>query len=290
VPGPIQGLSILITAGSNISYALMAGLLFIRRWLLVSGAKALSPQQLRGWGIASAVTLFACHLFRPWFVAASMTGSDRFGVILNAVPAVLSSTRQGTIWYANSLAMIVLLASMLLGQQAVLVAVCLCFLAATKAASGHAADSGDFTLAEISQFMHLLATAVWSGAILISGFITVPRMAGFLNPSAVWSYGKQLSKTVTAALSILFLSGIYVSYGELHGNVSALWTSIWGNILVIKLSVVAVALLLGSVNRFTLKHPATPDRVHILKKSLRTEAIAMLFILGISAMLAGTGH
>jgi len=48
----------------------------------------------------------------------------------------------------------------------------LCFLAATKAMSVHAADSGDFSLPEISEFLHLLATA---GPVQLSFLVSLSR-------------------------------------------------------------------------------------------------------------------
>jgi copper resistance protein D len=178
VPGSVPTLGVLIAAVSDVSYALIVGTCLAASWLDASWRAEGFPSALQR-KPASALprmrlvcfaVLAACYLVRPWLIAASMSGSSGFAA-LPFVPDVLSSTRQGVLWYVNSVALAALIATDLTGSRLVrpivtwTVLVSLCVLAATKAASSHAADNGDFTLVEISQLFHLLATAVWAGAI-----------------------------------------------------------------------------------------------------------------------------
>ena len=197
-----------------------------------------------------------------------MSGSNRFGQVLALTPIVLSSTRQGTIWYVNSAILSALLAATLANSSrtkaimAWTVPVSVCLLSATKAASGHAADGGDFTLAELFQFMHLLAPAVWAGTVTVSGFLVVPRLARFNEHAGMWSYGNRLLRAVRWGLLMLLVSGIYTSDRELNGRLRGLWTSAWGRILVAKATLALLALALGALNRFTLKRPPTAGGLH----------------------------
>jgi copper resistance protein D len=145
---------------------------------------------------------------RPLLVASSMSGCTEFGQSLALVPTILSGTHQGCLWYANSLALTALITAQFLKKPrasplaAWLVIGALCVLAATRAASSHASEEGDFSLAEVSQFLHLLATSIWAGAILVSAFLVVPYWPA-IGASTLWIYARRLSQTVTWALTVL---------------------------------------------------------------------------------------
>ena len=207
----------------------------------------------------------AAHIVRPWFLAASMSGSNNFSAGVALIPTILSSTHQGTLWYINSGALVVLLAGVLMtasrskraGTWAIFAA--LATIAFTKAASGHAADDGDFTLMEWSQFLHILATAVWAGCVLVAGFLVLPRLAHHADATPMLSFGNRLSSTVTWALAALLISGVYTSDRELHNTLSGLWTSAWGKVLIAKVSFVLIAIALGALSRFLcLQRPPMP--------------------------------
>ncbi len=300
--GPVQVLSVLFVALSNATYALIVGVWLAGRWLGATAAdraafsaKVMPVRPLRRLGLASVAILVLGHLVHVWFVAASMSGRSGISEVMAVVPTILSSTRQGTLWYANSVILLALLAATLVRSQRArtsttwLLPVSLCLLAAIKAVSGHAADAGDFTLAEVFQFLHLLATAVWAGAVVVSGLLVVPHLVRFAEPAGLWSYGKRLSGAVTWGLLVLLLSGIYTADRELNGSLHALWTSSWGKVLVAKVTFALIALLLGALSRFKcLKRPATGGRAALMATLLRTEAVVMILILCLSSLLANT--
>lgn len=302
--GWVPALNVLAAVLSDSSYAIIVGALLASWWL--SGlAKArdqpaidstpISGVKLGRLLMTCTVVLIACHVVHPWFVASSMSGSTRFRATLDLVPTILSSTRQGGLWYTNSLALAVLLGTRLSREgraiptsKSIEIAG-LCVLAATKAASSHASEEGDFTLAEISQFLHILATSLWAGAIVVSGLLIVPRLAALHAPSRLWNYGHQLSKTVTWALGVLVLSGLYTSWSDMHGAINTLWTTPWGKTLATKVAFVTVAALLGSLTRFRcLGRPATGSRATTMTNLLRAEAFVMVAVLCLSGFLANT--
>jgi putative copper resistance protein D len=162
-------------------------------------------------------------------------------------------------------------------------------IAFVKAASGHAADDGILTLTELCQFLHIVSTAVWAGAILVSGFLIAPRLFLSARIAALWSYSASLSKTVTWALATLVISGIYTSDRELNNSFAALRTSTWGRILIVKLIFVAATIVLGGMNRFLcINRPATRPRSILLKRMLLAEGVLMVFILCLSGLLGST--
>lgn len=290
---PVAALSAAAAILSDSSYALIIGELLAAWWLSATArAAAVHFPNLRRLAATCLAVLIVCHLLRPWLVASNMSGSTRFQETLALVPTILSSTRQGGLWYANSIALAVMLGVRFLGGRSFSIGMeiaGLCVLAATKAASSHASEEGDLTLAEISQLVHILATSVWAGSVVISGFFIVPRLAALDAVAALWSYGSRLSKTVTWALAMLLLSGFYTAWHDIHGNISALWTGAWGRTLLAKIAFVGFAMSLGSLTRFRcLRRPASPDRASAMTRLLRFEAIVMMAILCISGLLANT--
>lgn len=291
--GLVAGLNILAGGLADTSYALIVGVLLANRWLRsAGGATEISDCGVRCIGTACAAVLVFCHLIRPWFVASSMSGSTEFGQTLALIPTILSSTRQGGVWYTNTAALAVLLGAQFVaraGHRPLAewsMTTALCVLAATKAASSHASEEGDLSPAEVSQFLHLLATSAWAGAIVVSSFLIVPRLAVSSGLPTLWAYVGHLSATVTWALGILILSGTYTAWSDMHGAFHTLWTSAWGRILLSKVALVGLALILGSLTRFRfLAHPHRDARASLMVRLLRSEAVVMLVILSISALL-----
>jgi putative copper resistance protein D len=270
-------------------------------WLDASGApehpaSKISPaRSLRRIGVACVAALLVSHLVRPWFAGASMSGSSSFAKNLALIPDVLSSTHQGTVWYLNSVALLALLGATFFAapRQRALVLwpflVPLVLIACAKAASGHASNQGDFTLAELSMLLHILGIGVWSGTVIASGLVVLPNLAQFSDCTVLWNYGRLLSRTVTWALGAILLSGAYTSYRELNGTLSGLLHSGWGRVLLVKLAFVSLALILGALSRFRcVQRPATDQKAVLLVRLVRTEAVVMILILCLSGLLANT--
>ncbi len=289
---PVGALNIFFAVISDAGYALSCGCLLAILWL---NDAAGSVRLLRRIVLASVAGLIFVQAVRPWFVAASMSGSDGFTGNLTLIPDVLSSTHQGKVWFIGSFALVALLASMLFAGRQIRAAaywqfaVSLFVIGCAKAASGHAAGEGDFTLAEFSMLLHVAGTAVWAGTVIASGFIVVPGLAKLPDPQALWSYSRQLSRTVTWALMAILLSGIYNAWHQLQGSMGGLWSSGWGRILLAKIAFVSLALALGAITRFRcVQRPATSERAELMVRIMRAEAIVMIVILCLSGWLANT--
>jgi copper resistance protein D len=289
VTGPVLALNILFAVLSDAAYALIVGSLLAIQWLNTTGAASAIIALLRRICLACAAVLILGQVVRPWFAAASMSGSSAFASNLALIPDILSATHVGKVWYLGSVALVGLLATLLLaGAQVRPIAVSLFLIGCAKAASGHAAGAGDFTLAELSMFLHIAATAVWAGTVIVSGLIVLTRLAK-LPATEPWSYAKRLSATVTWALAIILLSGVFISYTELSGQLSGLWTSGWGRVLLTKLAFVSLALALGAATRFKcVRRPATGERAALMARLMRAEASVMIVILCLSGLLANT--
>ncbi len=292
-------LSILLSVLTDAAYALIVGTLLTVRWVegldevmreaTSQPLQPIFPQQLqRRLLLLCTAALVLAHLARPWFLAASMSGSSDFHANLALIPTILSSTHQGTLWYWNSFALAVLL----LGSYSTsltrwLAPFSLLLIAFCKAATGHAADQGDFTLIESLQAIHILSTAIWAGTVLLSGLYLLRRIAAQRNPFAVWQYCASLSATATYALAAVLITGIYTSDKQLNNTLTGLTTTTWGKVLVTKIVFVLLALTLGAITRFRYlrAHPTPARATHILRL-LSCEAVAMAIILCLSGALS----
>jgi putative copper export protein len=277
----------------------IVGTLLAGRWLEAIGpapaALGFAPREQRTLLLANVAAYMTVHMARPWFLAASMSGSNNFSSDLALVPTILSSTHQGKLWLFNSVAIVLLLIGALAFNSSArriagwALVVALIVIACTKAASGHAADDGDFTLNEFSMLLHIAATAVWSGSVLVGGFLVLPRLVRSTTHDRFWSFGGRLSSTVTWALVALLISGIYTSDRELNNTFSALWTSGWGKILLTKVSFVLVAIVLGALSRFLcLGRAPESERATLMTRLMTIEAVVMVCILCLSGFLGNT--
>jgi putative copper resistance protein D len=166
----------------------------------------------------------------------------------------------------------------------------LALLAASRAASGHAAVDGGSSLAEISQFLHLASIAVWSGGVIASGLVVVPRLWRADRPEQVVTFTTRLSRVVTVALLVVVVTGAFNAYRGLGTSLLPLAHTQWGVLLTAKLALVLIAISIGAYNRRIVRAPVTFARTQApqLVQALRWEAVVMLLILTISAFLANS--
>lgn len=297
--GSILLFSVLLSAISDCAYALAVGVMLAGCWLdgeeTLPARSVFSRAHSRNWLIVLGMVIAILQTMRLWFLAASMSGVDLFTENLALVPSVLSSTHQGLLWKVNMGGILAFLASSAAigrrNNRAMRFAgfVCLCVIGFVKAASGHAADNGDFTRQEMLQWLHILSTAAWAGAIIVSGLVVLPALVRTSASETVWRYLNKLSKAATYAVLAVFVSGIYTTDRELNGMFSGLLTSMWGKILIGKVVIVLCAVALGTVNRFLcLRGDASTEKIALSRRLLRVEAIAILIVLCLSGWLGNT--
>jgi len=111
--------------------------------------------------------------------------------------------------------------------------------------SGHsAADAGHSWVSELADWVHLTSAMLWVGGLVMLLVVIWPgapelRRTAFL----------RFSKLATVLVALLLAAGTYLSILRFP-NVHDLWTTGYGHVLLIKLSLVALALLWGAVHHF----------------------------------------
>jgi copper transport protein len=111
--------------------------------------------------------------------------------------------------------------------------------------SGHsAADAGHSWLSELADWVHLSAATLWVGGLVQLAAVVWPaapelRRTAFL----------RFSRLATVLVALLLVAGTYLSILRLP-QVHDLWTTGYGHVLLVKLSLVALALGWGAVHHF----------------------------------------
>jgi copper transport protein len=124
-------------------------------------------------------------------------------------------------------------------------------LAVTPALAGHAAASPRFTsLMIVTDFLHVLGGATWLGNLLSIMLIGVPIALTLDGPGrwkAVASLVNAFSPIALASAAVVGASGVIASWVHLE-HFAALWQTAYGQVLLLKLALVAITLIIGAYN------------------------------------------
>jgi copper transport protein len=148
--------------------------------------------------------------------------------------------------------------------------------------SGHsAADAGSSWLSTLADWAHLAAASLWVGGLLQLAFVVWP-LAPELRRRAFLGF----SKLATVLIAVLLSAGIYLSVLRLP-RLSDLWTAGYGQVLLVKLALVSLALLWGAAHHFLVR-PALERGKPVfagLPRSLIGESAVGMAILLVAAVL-----
>jgi len=170
----------------------------------------------------------------------------------------------------------------------------------SRGAVSHAGALGALTADVAIDMLHLGATSLWVGMVLIAVAQRLPA-PGAPAPdrldAARWVAA--LSSTATATLAVVVLTGAFKTWRSAP-TIAALSGSDFGRTLGIKVALVAVAVALGGFNRYrvlpgllrNLRAVESPDGSsngrHVLKRVLRLEAFVLVLVSIAAAILSGS--
>jgi copper transport protein len=145
--------------------------------------------------------------------------------------------------------------------------------------SGHSAvDAGASWKSQLADWVHLSAAMLWIGGLVQLGAVLWP-LAPELRRRAFLGF----SRLATVLNGALLLAGIYLSVLRLP-QLSDLWTTSYGHVLLVKLSLVALALTWGAAHRF-LAAPRVSAASGRLRRSLVGESLVGMAVLLAAAVL-----
>jgi copper transport protein len=114
--------------------------------------------------------------------------------------------------------------------------------------SGHSAvDSGSSWLSELADWAHLAAASLWVGGLVQLAFVVWPAAPELRRRSFL-----RFSKLATVLIAVLLSAGVYLSLLRLP-RLSDLWSAGYGQVLLVKLSLVSLALLWGAAHHFLVR-------------------------------------
>ncbi len=221
--------------------------------------------------------------------AAEMGRQTLFGAV-PLVPRVLAASHYGSVWKVRAAAVVVLwLWVWWRGTAKVPAAVMLVATLAigwTYSATGHASAWGDFSLAQIIDSMHVAFTAVWIGGLLVLATSARPLFLTGHDRAYALETALRLSRLAGLALLGVVLTGIYNAVTQI-GFLSALWETVYGRLLLLKLCGVLGMAGLGALNRYR-GLPVLRDWAQgsSLSRRIPSGGLRFLCIAGVESLLA----
>jgi copper transport protein len=155
-------------------------------------------------------------------------------------------------------------------------------LASGLSLSGHSAvDAGASWLSELADWAHLAAASLWVGGLVQLAFVVWPLAPELRRQSFL-----RFSRLATVLIAVLLSAGIYLSVLRLP-TPSDLWSAGYGQVLLVKLGLVSLALLWGAAHHFLVRPALERGRPLFagLPRSLAGESAVGMAILLAAAVL-----
>ncbi len=163
------------------------------------------------------------------------------------------------------------------GPTALAAAVAALLLAGlAPALSGHAVTAAPQWLTRPAVFLHALAIAFWIGALAPLG------LAMRANDAAAAPALHRFSRTIPPVIAVLVLAGVALAIVQVE-RPEALFTTPYGQVLLVKLALLTVLFLLALANRRLLTAPAEtgdPAAARRLARSIAAESLLVLLVFG----------
>lgn len=297
---------IVVAALQDLLFALAAGALACSALLSPRGQLRQSSTQPPGAPVSLGRVRFSslCMLVIACCVylqleAAVMSGST-FVAAGSAVGAVLTQTHFGVAWSIGCAGAVLACLAGRRDSRAAwwLAAVGMLTYVAGKAAASHAADAGDFTLREAVHVVHLGATALWAGSVIVAAPVLCRWNDAAAHATGCEGFCTRLSHLATMALVVVILTGIYNATQDTAHLSAPLLSVLYGRVLTLKLVFVALAVLLGGYNRMVYLPrlqvmaveggAAYRDTQRRFARLLAIEAVAMVAVLALAGVLGHT--
>ena len=237
-------------------------------------------------------------------MTSSMAGVGLFEVDTASVSMMIFETPMGNAWGVRVLALLSTLAVALWVSRSIALSklayvalgsgVALASLAWTGHGAAHEGSAGTAQL--IADIIHLLGAGAWLGA-LATLTLMLFRSAANLSEDYLRLTHRLLegfSVAGTVIVTLVLGSGLVNSWMLVDPqNVLTLHTTLYGQLLIVKLLLFAIMLSLAAANRFrltpafncALRNDGTSGAIAKLRKSLALELSIALIILGLVAWL-----
>jgi len=149
--------------------------------------------------------------------------------------------------------------------------------------SGHSAvDAGASWKSQLADWVHLSAACLWIGGLVQLALVVWPLL-----PDARRAAFLAFSRLATVCVGLLLMAGVYLSILRLP-QLSDLWTTGYGQVLLVKIGLVSLALAWGGVHKLIAVPAVAAGNVGIfgrLQHSLIGESMVGMAVLLAAAVL-----
>jgi copper transport protein len=221
---------------------------------------------------------------------------------LQTTAADVLETSFGTIWIIRMGLTVVLLAVWFLlenktaasAKKQILVLGLSLALIGTTTAIGHGAASEQFSAIAID-YIHNLIASVWIGGVIFFGFILIPsfvKLDDSKKELASLLMIPRFSSIITVSLGIVIITGPVLLW-LLEDDLGLLSQSYYGWMIIGKIALGSAMIALGGYNQFKIQRHAEKSIETVLvhkklRRSLRTEAILGIILIGLVALLTNS--
>ena len=157
----------------------------------------------------------------------------------------------------------------------------LAFASGLSLSGRSAADAGSSWLSQLADWAHLAAASLWVGGLVQLAFVVWP-----LEPEQRRRAFLGFSRLATGLIVVILSAGVYLSVLRLP-RLEDLWNERYGQVLLVKLALVSLALLWGAAHHFLVR-PALERGAPLfarLPRSLAGESAVGMAILLAAAVL-----
>jgi putative copper resistance protein D len=244
----------------SVAFAAVSGCL-VSIWMLHhadsgwSRSRSRASVKVLNGAIAASLVSFA---FLLWAKAAAIAEEPLLGVA-GSMGSVVAQTHVGHAWLAGAVSLLILamtprasgVSPRGFAVFATLAGACAIVFAASRSAMSHAGASGEW-MPWLVEGVHLIAVSVWSGSVFLAAFVVFrgPHPVDAVDRRTRASYARLLSATATWALAGVLGTGALSAWRALGTTSVAVLETRYGQVLVVKLVLVAIAIALGAYNRY----------------------------------------
>ena len=309
VQGILRWLSLLALVGS-------VGVLVIARVVLAPAGAALSPagtsyrQFLDTVRHRLAVLVFAAAVLGLGVAAVDLGQQGRLSAAVTGGPGLLdelTGTRWGVQWSLRAGAYLLLVLLMVRvvrrgpGRPPALRAgvgwACVLVLVTDEAWASHASGATDPTVTVAADALHVAAACIWLGGLAALLVVLTTRPGDTADRRRLIRQCRgRFSSLLAGSLVAIVITGLFAA-GRQVRDVSDLWTTAYGRLVLVKVSLLAVLAAIGAFNSARLHERLVgwrtpkPDRLParpIRRRWVGAELVVGGIALGVVAALAGT--
>jgi copper transport protein len=256
------------------------------RFSVVADSSASRARRVGAWALTLMLPVIALRLVQQAALVA-----DTPEQWMTAVPAVLQ-TMWGRAWLLQAVVGIAATLTAWSAMRAAIVGMLVAVLAITPSLSGHAVGSPELPIqAVIADSLHVMASGAWLGTLAMlaaAGLPAARRGDHALRAAVIAQMVASFSPVALASAAVLGVTGTFASWLHLD-TLDTLWTSRYGQTLLIKLAAIAVVITVGAWNwRRLTPRLRTSEGTGALTRSVTLELVAGLVVVAVTAVLVAT--